>query len=398
MKKYHFLIFILLLVLHTSGCFHTSREAEASIPLNQFTIEIYDSIDLPGAREFVVKDYHAASQSFLALHDLSLIGFSSKKVNFQFKRFGRGPKEYFLYNRLCCYPLLINDTTIAINSLGYIKYFNIAGEHLFTFGRFDEFSPYIPRVLRGVEISEQDTNYIFYGKISAEGALQIRQAKTYMKGIASSKGWQVNSIKKKIDEFAPIQPENGSYNNPRYLIDNAIDYMPVYNHSNASLDIAFSDCFKLFRYSSDASGAYSVIDLKPDFAGEQSFIAIGENSKSSQEEMKRIGNTYYTYMNSVADTILLTYEAGVGLEKVEERFEQRAYNKEIQNDLWREKKSYVQYFIKDKKQCKDIPVPQGYSIKYMGDPHHLLLQKNTDQFIDDGRDVERVYFARVNEK
>ncbi|MFA8451230.1 MAG: hypothetical protein ACEPOW_11085 [Bacteroidales bacterium] len=394
--SYKLLMYLgIILFLYSCNSNETNKKQNFK---NKYKITIKDSINLDASASLNIMDYYSRNGSFAALQDSSISVFDFKGNRNSFNHFGRGPHEYYFPFYLNFSIHFVDDQTLVVNSMEKLKYYNVRGEYKKSKKRFDKVIKMFPRIIVGHKFVGSDTLFVFNGKVKTSIGIDLSNSKAFDGSSFGTRAYFVNCTNDSITEFAPLKKESVLFNNPKMMINSGPIQVSSYNMDRDSYDLLFSEDFKLFRYGVKDTSIYHMVDMQPDYIYKQNLIDVKDIPSSQQINFHYLSSSFYSSFNSIADTLIAAYIGGYGDHKVRRSLPAEVINWdqcEEYKELVQNRHTYIQYFVNEKKQCVDIEVPLGYNVLYVGDPHHILLERRDCDLIDGDKPIRRVYRAEL---
>ncbi|MFA8301113.1 MAG: hypothetical protein ACEPOV_13170 [Hyphomicrobiales bacterium] len=378
MNRLCYLLFIL--------SFLSCKESRINYLSNDMSVVIYDSIDLPDSRRFSITSFDTMTNSFVGLFDTAVVCFDENKERFRFERFGKSEEEYHYAYIVSSKAHLINDSVVAINSYGKLKFYSKDGKYLKTV-LIDNSPYYYNRNLMGYHLGE-DSLFVFEG--SGPDSLYVmpneereRRENPYIFSLDTKNrhiqgyglGVSQRVLQKELVNLFMIKP------------------LCSYNGSEKTCNILFNSDTTLYIYPLDQKEKrkYEKFVLTPQH------YSFPEEHLSRDDEFKRI---YQLAQKSVFKNIYTSRDTLITLYRSCNKIDGDEYtDQQSIKELWKKVSAnfnrYLEVYINKKKICNDILLPDNYRVRYIGDMKNILMTKNDQELLKDNKVIKRFYFAKI---
>ncbi|MFA8298759.1 MAG: hypothetical protein ACEPOV_01210 [Hyphomicrobiales bacterium] len=358
---------------------------------NKMELVVYDSIDLPDLGLINISDYNANTNSFLGFLGNTIVEFNNNGHFSHMNKYGHGPEEYSFQDKYNVNVKYYNDTIICTNVYNYLKFFNKDGEIYKQF-KIDDKEFDFKRKILGTRL--HDTNkFVFNGFLEFD--YDVFDEVTMYNRSNIYRFFTFSEKTKEIKQYGKFEKEN--LIRKRQKIYSSLNPKVVFNKKLDCIDILYSAEPKIFRYNLNTPDKITTVSLNPSYFSEMIFRTYDFYDSKYQKRDRRdfIRSSFYYDLYSAEDTVITIYRPGVDEATIDRELVDNPSNMDYHHFYVKNFNKYIDFYVNGKKQMSDIKLPHGYNPVYIGDSHHILLIKPSQEITKGNKAIRRFYFAKL---
>ncbi len=345
-------------------------------------LTIYDSI-IVQASNIAIYDYYEKKGLFLGTnyHSKDIVIFDKKgHIKYSFNSLGDGPKEYRQTNIIIS-KFFTYNSVVVLSKNAFVNY-SFDGNFIKVIKLDDENSALFRKNVN-IFINNSGDSCTIY---SADQYTSHRSINVDFYNDTSYKFFYFINFNKNVKRRIITYEKNSIYRNNEFYYPEVRPKAYV-NSTKGILYVLFPHDTKLFEYDINNNfQLFSVLDLKPDFFGHLNGINYGKKPEMPMPFI--LSNSLYSNLSTLGDTIITTYNQKMKEDEIFTSLEEANENMELI-------RKYIQIFIKNKKMCEDIRIPQNVSgIAYTLSKNEIFFKKVPNQY-DEMNNTATFYIGKI---